>query len=101
MTESLATWFIPVFFSGMTILAIGVVLMFAYRKPGTSFAQFLMAATADDPYPLGLRPRLKLIRDDRVQLVYAVLLIGIAIVLVDVLALAGIAIANSMGRTPA
>ena len=44
-----------------------------------------------------VKPRLKMVRDDKRGLVYGLLFIGIAIVMLDVLGLAGFAIARSMG----
>lgn len=81
----------------MVIVAIGQVLMFTYKKPGISSAQLLFTGTDEEPYPLFLKPRLKMIRDDKIRLVYGVLFTGVAVVMVDVLALAGFAIAYSIG----
>ena len=53
--------------------------------------------TPQKPYPMYLKPRLEMVRYDKVRLVYGLKFTGVAIVAVDVLALAGFAIARSIG----
>ena len=71
--------------------------MVVYRKPGVSSMQVLLTGTPEEPYPLFLKPRLKMVRADKVHLVYVLMFIGVAITMVDILALATFAIARSMG----
>ena len=97
VTEFVESWFVPFFFLGMAVAAVGSVLMVAYKKPNISSAQLLFTGTDEEPYPLLLKPRLEMVRDDKRGLVYGMLFAGIAIVMLDVLALAGFAIARSMG----
>ncbi len=77
-------------------MATGSVLIFVFRRPGTKLSYFVNGRPGESP-PYWLSGQLRLVRPDKVRLVYVFLLVGAAIVTADILAMAYLAITNSIG----
>ena len=77
-------------------MAAGVVLMFAFRKPDVTLSYFLNGRPGE-PARAFLKPQLEMVRTSKVRIGYRLLFVGMAIMMVDILVMAGVAIASSLG----
>jgi len=72
--------------------------MFVYRKPDVKLSQMLLGSR-DGTYNPWLKQKLELVRTEKIRVVYGLLFIGVAIMLINVLVLAALAIARSLAVT--
>ena len=73
-----------------------IIYVFVIRKPDANIS-YLFNGRPEEHVPLGLKPRLELVRAEKTRVVYGLLFVGAAIAMIDVLVLAGLAIAHSLG----
>ena len=89
-------WFVLAFFVGWILMGTGVVLMLAFRKPDITLSHFLNGGPGE-PVRGFLKAQLEMVRTSKAKIVYKLLFVGMAIMMVDILVMAGVAIASSRG----